>query len=111
MNLVTLGAKEVMGIGERLANEFGAEGPKVAFNRKLYRPFVYERQDVYDLVDGGAVISLRFELVADDETLNKFIDAIEKSLEGALVDTETRNENVDDRIIPLRKVQVTYHVR
>lgn len=97
-------------VGKKLASEFGAEEPLFTIQRKLYRPYVHGRREVYELVNGGGLISLRFRLVADEETLNRFTEAIQKSLDGALIDIETRYEPLEDRIIPLREVRVKYHI-
>lgn len=102
--------KDVIKIAEKLAKEFGAEGPSIFFQRKLYRPYIYGRRELYELVNGGGVISLGFHLLADEETLKRFTEAIQRSLDGALIDTETQYEPLDDRIVALREVRVKYHV-
>jgi hypothetical protein len=104
-----LAPKEVIDLARALASQHGAEGPILSFRRSLYRPYVYGRQDVYELVSGGAVISLRFEMIADDETLNAFLSDIQKDLEGSLVDTRTSFESLDERHLPLRRITVRYH--
>lgn len=102
--------KDVLEIGRRLAQQFGAEGPFISFRRKLYRPYVRGRQDVYELVEGGTVFWLQFELLGDDNTLKEFTEAVQKSLEGALVETETHERNLDGKTVWLQEVSVRYHI-
>ena len=95
-----------MDTGQKLAREFGMDDPRITFRRRLYRPYIHGRRDVYELVDGTAFVMLRFSFVADDSILGEFTQAIQNSLQGALVDTETRLEEVDGKIFPLREVRV-----
>lgn len=100
-----------MDSGQSLAREFGIDRPLFSIRRRLYRPYIHGRRDVYELVSGAAVVSLRFSLVADDATLGEFIQAIQNSLQGALIDTDTRLEEIDDKSVLLREVRVRCYVQ
>lgn len=53
---------------------------------------------------------MRFLMIADEETVSAFSRAILGSFEGAVVDTKTTTETVDDRSVMLREIHVKYHV-
>jgi hypothetical protein len=102
--------KDIYDIGQNLAREFGTEEPSFSFHRKLYSPYIHGRRDVYELLNGGALVSLQFFLVADDAALGNFTQAIQNSIPGALISTDTRYELVDRTSVPVREIRVRCHV-
>ena len=103
--------KEVIEWSRRMAVDFGTEKPDLSFKRRLYPAYLYGSRVAREFVAEETVVSLRFRMIADEETVSAFSAAIRTGLDDSLIDIQTSVEVLEGKSVMLREITVQYHLK